>query len=374
MKEISLLIKPASSACQLSCSYCFYQDVSNHRAYATYGIMSEEVMDTLIHKVCELVEEDGHITFAFQGGEPLLAGLSYFEQFVSYVRKVRKPYQVIHYAVQTNGILIDEDWCKFFIREQVLVGISLDGYASHHDGLRKDRKGKGTHASVLRAIRLLNEYQVPYNILTVLTRQLARHPQKLYRFYQEHNFTHIQLIPCLNDLDAKGTPFALTPELFASFYKTFFDLWVQEQREKKIIRSISLFDNLLLMLQDKLPYQCGMIGRCFMQLVVESDGSVYPCDFYVLDEYCCGNIMKDSLNDILHHKRVHDFLSQKSEGCDLCPDCPYYAICRGNCKRSADAYYRKDYCAYQEVLQHAVPYLQAMSQSINSWKSRNSVV
>lgn len=372
MKEMSLLIKPASSACQLNCSYCFYKDVSHHRRCENNGIMSYEVCVALIHKVCNQIEDSGTITFAFQGGEPLLAGLPYFQQFCKCVNQEKKPHQTIQYAIQTNGCLLDDAWCEFFRIQDFLVGISLDGYAQNHDGFRKDAKGKGSHKQALRAIALLKKYQIPFNILTVLTRQLANHPDKLYRFYQEHNLMHIQLIPCLADLDKEETAYALTPQRFASFYKPFFDLWIKELPTQ--YRSISLFDNLLRLLQDQLPAQCGMFGRCFMQMVIESDGSVYPCDFYVLDEHSCGNILQDDLETIMHHPHAEHFMKQGPLGCRLCPTCPYQAICHGNCKRSSDAYYRDNYCGYKDFLDYSMPRLYALLTKPTHWRFPHNMV
>ena len=159
------------------------------------------------------------------------------------------------------------------------------------------------------AIARLRAHGVAFNILTVLTAQLAKHPQKLYRFYQREDFDYIQLIPCLPGLDDTEDEYSLTPELFASFYKAFFRLWV-EGVPARPVRSVTLFDNLIPLFAGVRPQQCGMLGACAPQFVVESSGDVYPCDFYVLDEYRLGNIVTDSLEDLAAAPALAAFLSE----------------------------------------------------------------
>ena len=172
MNYLSFLVKPASSLCNLKCPYCFYEDISNRRERPCSGKMKPEIMRKLIDRAIAETEEDAQITFAFQGGEPTLAGLEYYRQFTEYVRE-KKGARTVRYAIQTNGTQMDESWARFFREEDFLVGVSLDGYESNTNRFRVDQEGKGMYAQIMQGIRLLEQYEVAYNILTVLTPRLA---------------------------------------------------------------------------------------------------------------------------------------------------------------------------------------------------------
>lgn len=352
MKPISFLIKPASSGCDLRCKYCFYADVSEHREVKTNGIMNEDTMHTLIEEA--LKDEFSEITFAFQGGEPTLAGIDYFKAFVSYVQQQKKTHQNIHYALQTNAYTIDEAWCSFFHEHDFLIGVSLDGYKENHNYFRLAMKQTTTYQRVMQSIHLLRKHEVQFNVLTVLSAQLAKHPQKLYRFYKEQKFDYVQLIPCLSGLDEPQNEFSLHPHLFASFYKTFYDLWLKDF-QKNDYMSVTLFDNIIPMYRGVAPQQCGMLGHCALQYVVESDGSIYPCDFFVLDSYCAGNIKKNSIEEMEKSQPMINFLTEKKRTTPLCESCTFHKICFGNCKRLNTTYFNDTYCGYQDFLTHAYP-------------------
>ena len=173
MPPLSILVKPASSACNLRCSYCFYADEASIRSVPNYGMMPAQVSSALIEGAMGAVE--GAVSFLFQGGEPTLAGLEFFRDFVSRVHKAAPPGLAVQYAIQTNGTLLDEEWCRFFRAHRFLVGLSLDGSRECHDRFRRDGAGKGTYDRVVQAARLLERAGVEYNVLTVVTGYLARH-------------------------------------------------------------------------------------------------------------------------------------------------------------------------------------------------------
>ena len=373
MKRIAFLIKPASSLCNMRCRYCFYADVAEHREVANFGVMGRDAMEALIDRALSLAP-DADITFAFQGGEPTCAGLDFFREFTAYVEAQRER-QTIHYALQTNGLAIDGTWAAFLAEHRFLVGVSLDGYRDMHDGLRPDARGEGTFKRVLSAVRELERTGAEYNILTVLTAQLAHHPQQLYRFYRQQDFRYVQLIPCLPGLEEDGgkgeqdqgdvpaDPFALTPEAFASFYKVFFRLWLADYRRGDAM-SVTLFDNVIPLFAGYPPQQCGMLGACAPQFVVESNGDVFPCDFYVLDRYRCGNVATDTLDEMVTCDALRAFLAEPRRTCDRCADCPFERICHRNCKRLNVAYYRRGYCGYRDFLEEAAPAMVAIARTL----------
>lgn len=361
MKHISFLIKPASSTCNMRCRYCFYADVAEHRETANHGIMDAATIQAVVDRAFAL-GPDAEVTFAFQGGEPTCAGLDFFRSFCAYV-DAHRAQQTVHLAIQTNGYVIDDTWATFLAQHGFLVGVSIDGYPEMHDWLRPDARGAGTMDRVLDAVAALRRAGADFNILTVLTDQLARHPQKLYRFYRQHKFDFVQLIPCLPGLDEASDEYSLEPESFASFYKTFFRLWLEDFKRGERM-SVTLFDNVIPLFAGMYPQQCGMLGACAPQFVVEGNGDVYPCDFYVLDRFRLGNIRTDSLEDMATCDALRAFLDEPRRACSMCATCPFERICHKNCKRLNTCYYREDYCGYRDFLEYAAPDMIAIARML----------
>ena len=259
MPPLSILLKPASSGCNLRCAYCFYADEAKVRTVPNYGRMPEAVSRALIEKAVKAAE--GSVTFLFQGGEPTLAGLDFFRDFVSRVKKAAPPKLVVHYAIQTNGILLDQEWCQFFKENHFLAGLSLDGSRECHDRFRLDGKGKGTYDRVRQAARQLERAGVEYNVLTVVTGYLARQVQSAFSSLCRQGFRFQQYIPCLDPLEEArgGQEYSLSPARYEAFLKTLFDLWYRELEQGRYW-SIRYFDNLLWMLEGHAPEQCSMRG------------------------------------------------------------------------------------------------------------------
>lgn len=358
-KHIGFLIKPASSACNMRCRYCFYCDVAAHREERRARVMGWDVADAIIDRALA-VAPDAHVSFAFQGGEPTLAGLDFFRSFVERV-ELRRERQQVSWALQTNGYLIDDEWAAFFAEHGFLVGVSVDAYRELHDSMRPDAHGAPTYARVMRGVRLLRAAGVDVNILSVLTSQMAAHPQRVFSFIKREEVTHMQFIPCLPGLDEDADAFSLDPHAFCSFYCRLFDVWRRELSEGRYV-SIWLFENIMQMALGQFPSQCGMLGRCAPQFVVESDGSVYPCDFYALDEYRVGDIRTDDLVEMATCEAMRAFLGEPRRPCSRCADCPFEGMCHRNCKRLNIAYYREDYCGLREFLEYAYPGLRHVAR------------
>ena len=178
MKRLNLLVKPASSLRNLRCKYCFYEDEAINRSQYSMGIMHEDLADTLIAQAFDAIDPDGTISFAFQGGEPTIAGLPFFEHFADNVRECRPSGVIVAFSIQTNGTLLNDEWAKFLKREHFLVGLSLDGFRDSHDAHRIDANGYGTWRKVLAAKGLLEKYGVDYNALCVVTKRCAAHPEQ----------------------------------------------------------------------------------------------------------------------------------------------------------------------------------------------------
>lgn len=360
------MMKPVSSRCNMRCRYCFYADVAANRAQADYGRMTPETLRAVLEKV--LAEASCQCSIAFQGGEPTLAGLPFFRETVDLCQRLNKNRCRISFSLQTNGLLIDEEWCEFLAENRFLVGVSLDGPKEFHDENRLDTCGKGTYSRVFRALQLLRGHGVETNILAVVTARTARHYGKVHGFFSRSGFLRQQYIPCLDPLDRpRGRdPWSLTPERMGEYLKTAFDRWYQDILTGGAPQH-RYFDNLLRMMAGQLPEACGMMGVCARQYVVEADGSVYPCDFYVLDKYRLGNLNADTLADIEARRREADFVRQSRRLPEECGACRWYGLCRNGCWRDReqgrDGAAKNYYCpAYQEFFAYAWPKLEFVSR------------
>ena len=355
MKHLNIMIKPASSLCGLRCRYCFYADVASLRAVPSFGMMSGETMLAMLHTVETNLEPGDHIVFAFQGGEPTMAGLPFFQNFVSTVAgwdaRIR-----VSYALQTNGMLLDDAWCAFFAQHDFLVGLSLDLLPDCHDAVRVTPGGEGTHKKVLQALQCLRRHQVEFNILCTLTNQIARHPQLVWKQILQLDLDYVQFTPCLSELDRSRSVYALTPKRYASFYTQLFRLWLSAYDEGNY-RSIKLFDDLVNLLLSGIPTACGMGGGCHPQLVVESDGSVYPCDFYCLDSYKLGNITVEAPSVLLSEERIRPFIDRPWSPPALCSSCEFHHFCGGGCRRmqaETCCSGSDTFCGHREFLRHCL--------------------
>ena len=333
MPAVNVLIKPASSACNMRCEYCFYRDVADHREHAFEGMLSVESMEKVMAAATEYAE--GLCSFAFQGGEPTLAGLDFYRQTVALGKKYCRPGLEIRYAIQTNGYCIDDEWAQFLAENNFLVGLSLDGPAELHDLNRKDNHGKRTHDKVMRAVRLFEKHHVEYNILCVVTGKNARSIQRIYQFYKKQNFRWLQFIPCLEPLEQErgGEVYHLSPRDYGDFLIRLFDLWYQDLQKGEYI-SIRHLDNWLSILLRERPESCDMMGHCSVQFVVEGDGGVYPCDFYVLDEWRLGTVGEQSFQEMAESSTAKHFIEASLRVPETCRACPVYPVCRNGCRRN----------------------------------------
>ena len=335
MLPISVLIKPSSGICNMSCDYCFYCDEMQKREQESYGFMSEETLKNVIRKT--MLKAEGSISYAFQGGEPTLRGLDFFEKVIEYEKKYNRNGIQVHNALQTNGYVIDEDWCRFFKENHFLIGISVDGTKEIHDSYRHSKAGAPTFERILLTTKLFDTYGVDYNILTVVNQKVADHIGEIYGFYKKQGWHYQQYIACLDPL---GEPhgkneYALKPEQYGNFLIELFELWYADWKQGKqpFIRQ---FENYIAALLGYMPESCDQRGTCGIQNVVEADGSVYPCDFYMLDEYRLGNFNEDRLENINEKRNESGFIQRSQNLSQACRVCRYYKICRGGCQRNRD--------------------------------------
>ena len=368
MPALSLLIKPASGNCNMRCRYCFYADELDNREIRSYGKMSVDTMHTIVDKAMEY--GDYECTIAFQGGEPTLAGLDFYRDLVAYVTAHENPKKLkVHYALQTNGYLINEEWAEFLGKNHFLVGVSLDGLKEIHDRYRLDAAGKGTYQRVISAIRLLEKHQVEYNILTVVTAATARNGQKIYNYFKKNHFGYQQYIECLDPIGEEPGQheYSLTPEKYGEFLKSMFDAWYLDMRSGTYVYN-RYFENLMMIMAGQQPESCNMRGVCGKQWVFEADGSVYPCDFYALDQWRLGNIQENSFEEMDEKRDELGFIQWSMRQQEDCQKCRWFGLCRNGCRRNrepvtAEHTNRNYFCkSYQMFFEYAYPRLEEVYQ------------
>jgi len=325
----SLLIKPASAVCNLDCAYCFYLD--RHADPYKELPARRMTLDTLEHLVDSyLFYSYPTSVFAFQGGEPTLAGLEFFEKFVTFQQPYGRGGQSVSNSLQTNAILIDDHWCALFHEFHWLLGVSIDGPEEINDVYRPNKAGHGTWKQVMKGIETLKKNQVEFNCLCVLSQANVGKPKELYRFFRSIGVDHVQFIP-LAEFHADGSPmpFTITPEQYGRFLVEMFELWWPDRRKMRI----RFFDNLAEALAGMKPSTCTMHETCDSYVVVEYNGDVYPCDFFVERDWRLGNVHVDSWAEIARRQRRYSFAAKKTVPHAECQVCQYESICHGGCPK-----------------------------------------
>ncbi|WP_066889051.1 anaerobic sulfatase maturase [Clostridium nigeriense] len=332
-RNLSLMIKPSSSKCNLNCKYCFYHSIAEARDIEDYGFLKEDTLKVIIEKASDYCN-GGSCVIGFQGGEPLLIGLNFYKKLIEFVKDFGNNTN-FSFSLQTNGTLITDEWAEFFSKNNFLIGLSLDGNKDIHNLNRVNYKNEETFNKVMRGIKLLQKYNVEFNILTVVTSALCKKIESTYNFFKKNNFKYLQFIPCLEPLEntsLTSRKFSITKEEYKNFLMKLFDLWYEDAINNNYV-SIRMFDNILGLFFNQDYEACDMKGVCSCQHIIESDGSVYPCDFYTYETYKIGNILTDSFNIMHRNTTTINFLNSSINKNSKCNSCKYYSICRNGCRR-----------------------------------------
>lgn len=363
MKNITLLIKPASDLCNMRCEYCFYKDVSAHRRQKESRVMSLDTARVLIEKAVDAVSIGGTIHFMFQGGEPMLAGLAFFQHFIEMENRYAGTGIKFTHSIQTNGLLLDAQWANFFAKHDFLVGISIDGDEILHDNFRRDAAGEGTYHRIIRGLKQLQSQGVQTNFLCVVTGQMAKKPQRIYRNLVALGRQPMQFIPCLDPLDEKrgAMAYSLTKEGYGKFLCGLFDCWYADWKRGNYV-TIRNFEDHLRGLLRMPPASCSASGGCGHYLLVEGNGDLYPCDFYATEQWRMGNIRERSIEQALASEVSVRFVQAGAVRPKECADCIYMSLCRGGCKRDFDENGSNYYCAaYRVFFTYAIERLEEMA-------------
>lgn len=385
------MIKPIGSACNLDCHYCYYRDKSEIYS-GNMPRMSEELLEEYIRQYIQGASQQ-NISFCWHGGEPLMAGLPFFEKAMELQRKYAGD-KVIENTLQTNGILVNEDWCRFFKENNFLIGLSLDGPEDIHDAFRRDCGGAPTFERVMRAVGLMKKHSVEFNLLATVNARSEERGVEVYKFLTSIN-PYIQFLPVVeyvrmrpgkrplivspDEEDAVPAPWSVSAKGYGKFMCDVFDEWVKYDVGKNFVQ---LFDVTLGNWCGVPPSLCAFAEVCGDGLVVEHNGDVYSCDHFVYPEYRLGNIATDELSAMYRSREQQDFGRDKRDALPLeCKRCNYYFLCRGECPKHRFEYakngepYMNVLCeGYKMFFRHTDPYMRYMKTLIEKGEPASGVM
>lgn len=373
LRRFHVMAKPAGPVCNLACTYCFYRDKDAPAAEPASppaagrpdpaevrGRPSWRMSDATLERfIADYVasQPGDELQFAWQGGEPTLAGLEFFRRMVDWQRRYGAGRRITN-ALQTNGTLLDDAWGEFLAREKFLVGISLDGPQPVHDAFRVDRGDRPTWAKVMRGVRLLKRHRVEFNTLTVVHRRNVRRAREVYEFLRAEGSGFMQFIPLVERRPtpaeaarglAHGAPAGLrdrlvapefvahevapecaAPVLVGEFLTTVFDEWVRRDVGRVFVQ---LFDVALTAWVTGAPGLCVFDEQCGRAVALEANGDVYACDHFVYPEHRFGNLHATALADLGHGAEAAQFGAAKADLPRVCRDCPVRFACNGDCPK-----------------------------------------
>jgi uncharacterized protein len=335
------MVKPVGAACNLNCTYCFY--LSKKRLYpGSHFRMTDELLEAYMREYIES-QQMPQATIAWQGGEPTLRGLVFFKRSIEYARKYARPGMRIEYTLQTNGILLDDAWCKFFRENSFLIGLSVDGPRQLHDHYRVDAGGEPTFDRVMRAARLMQRHGVEFNVLCAVHAGNADHPVEVYRFFRDElGVQWLQFIPIVERINADGSTFvqegntvtdrSVKPQQWGNFLTSIFDEWVQRDVGKMYV---NIFEAALASWVGAPAAMCIFDETCGKALAMEHNGDVYSCDHFVEPRYFLGNIKSRPLIELVASNKQRKFSNAKRDGLPrYCRECDVRFACNGECPKN----------------------------------------
>ncbi|WP_434635666.1 anaerobic sulfatase maturase [Vibrio sp. SCSIO 43086] len=359
-RRFHVMAKPGGAKCNIDCQYCFYLHKENLLHQEKQPKMDDATLEAFVKNYIE--SQDGEeIVFSWQGGEPTLLGLDYFRNVVALQKKHQPQGVRIENDLQTNGILLNDEWCAFLKEHNFLVGLSIDGPRELHDKYRKTRSGKPTFDLVMKAVDRLKAHGVKFNALVTVNRHNAKYPLEVYRFLtQELGVTYIQFAPVVeandfrttapqfwneqmiptkgSDLAKPGHPMSVVtdwsvdPEDWGCFLMATFEEWVNNDLGRVLV---NLFETAVAQVMGKPSQLCVTAEFCGKGLAIEHNGDVFSCDHYVYPEYKLANIHEHSLNDMAFSTRQYTFGMAKRESLPAyCKQCPYLPYCWGECPKN----------------------------------------
>jgi serine-type anaerobic sulfatase-maturating enzyme len=328
-KPFSLLVKPAGADCNLGCTYCFY--LRKRALYPDSSVprMKEEVLESLIRGY--MATEQPVYSFGWQGGEPTLMGVDFFRSVTRLQSQYGRPGSKVANGLQTNATLIDDELARHLAEHRFLVGVSIDGPADAHDTYRTKRGGAGTHTQVMEGVNRLRSHGVDVNALVLVNQANVHRAQEVYEFLKSQKLYYHQYIPCVEfQPSGERSPFSITGDQWGEFLTEVFNLWHPSDARRVSIRH---HDALMAFFLDGSRQMCTMSGRCDDYFVVEHNGDVYPCDFFVEPELRLGNVVTSDWGALERRPERNKFAVRKAAWAEVCDACKHLPYCSGDCTK-----------------------------------------
>lgn len=347
-KPFHIMTKPIGPRCNIDCTYCYYLEKEKLYPNEKKFRMSDEVLDTYVAQLIDasLATGQTEVQFAWQGGEPLMLGLEYFRKIVQFQQRHAPAGVPIRNSLQTNGMLLDDDWGAFLHDNGFLVGISIDGPKPVHDRYRLDRAGRPTFDAVMRGVDVLQRHGVDHNALTTVHRANSGKGREVYKFLRGRGFEHLQFIPIVERASGAGlagapqqdmdpalsvTPWSVAPRAYGKFLCDIFDIWFRQDIGDVFVQH---FEMLLGAWLGHPPNICVFAETCGDALALEHDGSLYSCDHYVYPEYRLGRITETPLTEMLWSDTQQAFGQAKKDSLtEQCRSCAFLRACNGGCPK-----------------------------------------
>ncbi len=392
------MAKPAGPGCNLDCDYCFYREKTALYPAGNRFRMTDEVLEAYVRNYIASIREQDEVAFTWQGGEPTLMGLDFFRRAV----ELQKHYGAgrnISNSFQTNGILLDETWCDFLRKNGFLVGLSLDGPEEIHDQYRRTLGGDPCHGSAMRALRLLQQHSVQYNVLATVTRHSSRFPLQVYEFLRETGVRFMQFLPVVERLpsgadaesglrlgspDGQGeenvvTEWSVQPKEYGLFLTAIFDQWVKRDVGETFVMN---FEWALANFTGNPGAVCHHQPTCGRSVIVEHNGDVYGCDHYVYPQYRLGNLVNEPLSTMVDSPHQEQFGRDKfADLSEQCRNCKVVKGCWGGCPKhrfirtengGPDLNYLCE--GFRHFFSHTAPYLKVMATLLASGRPASDIV
>lgn len=357
------MVKPIGASCNLDCTYCYY--LSKAELYPASPLrMSDDILEKYILQTIE-GNEVPVITFCWHGGEPLLAGMDFYRRAFALQKKYSGNKKIIN-TIQTNGTLIDREWCDLFIENDLLVGISIDGPEYIHDIHRKDRKGAPTFSRVMRGIEQVLASNVEFNTLSTVNKTSEGHGAQVYTFLKSIGSKYMQFLPVVERVNGQITPWSVDAKAFGTFMTDIFDIWIRRDVGEYFVQ---LFDAALAGWYGVMPGLCVFTESCGDALAVEHNGDVYSCDHFVYPENKIGNIMQTDISAMYRSPEQQSFgVFKRTSLSWRCQKCIYRFACNGGCPKYR---FGTNYLCegYYHFFSHVDPYMNRMASLLKEERS-----
>ena len=359
-RPFQVMVKPIGPVCNLNCDYCFYLAKTELFSESRDFRLTDEILELFIQEYIQS-QPGPEVAFVWQGGEPTLMGVDFFRRAIELQNRYLPPGWKATNALQTNGTLIDQQWAQFFQDAGFLIGLSLDGLQKFHDLYRRDRQGDPTWEQVVRGLRLLQEYQVQTNILCVVNRENASEPLATYQALRELGADYIQFIPLVELTTGELSAKSVSGPAYGRFLTHVFNYWLEHDLGSVFVQ---IFEEALSRLAGFPPSMCVFVPHCGRQLIMEHNGDFYSCDHYVEPKFRLGNIMENSLTDMVESEAQRAFGLAKGDLADECRICPVLNLCQGECPKNRHHGLNVLCAGYHQFFLYVQPFLNEIIKTL----------